>query len=95
MEAGYAPYERALRRGAFMRGLDGGAYLGWVWPGAVHYIDFLAASARHFFSELLAEHHALVPWSGLWIGGLPPMQPTRHPWIHISPTCYLGGSQIL
>jgi alpha-glucosidase (family GH31 glycosyl hydrolase) len=37
-----------------------------VWPGASHYPDFLSPASRRYFAGQLRQHHALVPWDGIW-----------------------------
>ncbi|GAB4817380.1 hypothetical protein N2152v2_004426 [Parachlorella kessleri] len=67
VDKGYVPYDRGLEQDVFMRGVNGEPYLGWVWPGACHFPDFFDPKAQDFFSQLLKEHHGLVPWDGIWI----------------------------
>ena len=38
-----------------------------VWPGPVHYPDFLHSGARQWWRRQLAAFHDMVPWDGLWI----------------------------
>ena len=68
IEHGYEPYEIGLKEGIFLRDYKGHEpYLGWVWPGATHFPDFLAAQGQEFLVKFLEKHHAMVPWDGIWI----------------------------
>lgn len=40
-----------------------------VWPGASHFPDFFSPRTRAWYSGLLQQHHGLVPWDGIWVGG--------------------------
>ena len=42
-------------------------FAGTVWPGRVHYPDFLSPAARGFWSREIEALHSLVPFDGLWI----------------------------
>ena len=38
-----------------------------MWPGPVHYPDFLFPPTAQYWRRQLAAFRALVPWDGLWI----------------------------
>lgn len=67
VDVGYAPYDEGLKEDVFIHGLDGKPYLGWVWPGASHWPDFLDPRSQAFFTRQLQQHHGLVPWDAIWI----------------------------
>jgi alpha-glucosidase (family GH31 glycosyl hydrolase) len=67
-------------------GSGGGApFTGRVWPGDVHYPDFVAAgggAAAGWWAQLVAGFQTLIPFDGLWID----MNEVRRWW------CQFGGS---
>ncbi|GFH08408.1 P-type domain-containing protein, partial [Haematococcus lacustris] len=65
--AGYEAYERGLREGLFVRDRSGQALLGEVWPGPVHWPDFLHPNTSAYWQDLLQHMHDQVPFDGLWI----------------------------
>lgn len=42
-------------------------YQGHVWPGPVHFIDFLTDNAKDYWTHQLAGFKELIPYSGLWL----------------------------
>jgi hypothetical protein len=58
VEAGYPAYERGLQAGVFVRYPDGTPVLGQVWPGPVHYPDFVMhGPTGDYWQEQLAKFH--------------------------------------
>jgi hypothetical protein len=65
VEAGYPAYEHGLQADVFVRYADGTPVLGQVWPGPVHYPDFVMhAPTLDYWQEQLAKFHQ-VSNSGL------------------------------
>lgn len=38
-----------------------------MWPGAVHFPDFLNPKTHSYWQEQLGMFRKLAPWSGIWI----------------------------
>lgn len=58
VEAGYPAYERGLQADVFVQYPDGTPVLGQVWPGPVHYPDFVMhALTGDYWQEQLARFH--------------------------------------
>lgn len=54
IEEGYAVYEEGVQNNYFCKNADGGDFVGAVWPGRVHFPDFLQPEARKWFGEKYA-----------------------------------------
>eukprot|EP00884_Botryococcus_braunii_P005570 jgi/Botrbrau1/15013/Bobra.0018s0111.1 len=67
IDKGYEVYEDGLARNVFLKDIRGDPYVGMVWPGAVHFPDFLNPDTTTFWTDHLREFHRLVPFDGLWI----------------------------
>ncbi|KAL6777600.1 AGL1 [Auxenochlorella protothecoides x Auxenochlorella symbiontica] len=67
VEPGYHAYDEALKRDLFVRNVEGDPYLGWVWPGPCHFLDYLLPRTAAYWEEELAAHHNILPWDGIWI----------------------------
>ena len=37
-----------------------------VWPGPVHFVDFLSSNGTAFWADQLTTLYSKVPWDGLW-----------------------------
>lgn len=62
----YAVYQRALAKDVFIKH-EGQPYLAQVWPGAVHFPDFLNPATVSWWADEIRRFHELVPVNGLWI----------------------------
>lgn len=51
IEEGYAVYEEGVRKHYFCKDAEGKDWVGAVWPGRVHFPDFLNPEARAWFGE--------------------------------------------
>lgn len=51
IENGYNVYEEGLQNNYFCKNAEGGDFVGAVWPGLVHFPDFLQPEARKWFGE--------------------------------------------
>ena len=51
IEEGYDVYEEGVRENYFCKNAEGGDFVGAVWPGRVHFPDFLQPEARKWFGE--------------------------------------------
>ncbi|GAQ89474.1 Glycoside hydrolase [Klebsormidium nitens] len=68
VEAGYPAYEDGLLADVFVRYPNGTPALGQVWPGPVHYPDFVMHPGTvDYWEKQLAAFHQVVPYDGLWI----------------------------
>ena len=54
IEEGYEVYEEGVRNNYFCKNADGGDFVGAVWPGRVHFPDFLQPEARKWFGNKYA-----------------------------------------
>lgn len=54
IEDGYDIYEEGVRKNYFCKNADGGDFVGAVWPGRVHFPDFLQPEAREWFGSKYA-----------------------------------------
>lgn len=51
----------------FIKDVSGENYLGQVWPGPVHFPDFLHPNVDSFWTKEIADFHQTIPFDGLWI----------------------------
>lgn len=51
IEDGYKTYEEGVEKGYFCKEKDGSDFVGAVWPGRVHFPDFLNSNARKWFGH--------------------------------------------
>ena len=51
IEDGYDVYEEGVEKDFFCKNSDGGDFVGAVWPGRVHFPDFLQPEAREWFGR--------------------------------------------
>ena len=51
IEDGYDVYEEGVRENYFCKNAEGGDFVGAVWPGRVHFPDFLQPKARKWFGD--------------------------------------------
>eukprot|EP00252_Welwitschia_mirabilis_P005561 TRINITY_DN1602_c0_g2_i1.p1 TRINITY_DN1602_c0_g2~~TRINITY_DN1602_c0_g2_i1.p1 ORF type:complete len:511 (-),score=63.16 TRINITY_DN1602_c0_g2_i1:199-1731(-) len=59
-------YQRAIQQDIFIK--QGGTnYMGQVWPGPVHFPDFLNPKTQNFWTNEIKLFHKKVPFDGLWI----------------------------
>lgn len=49
IEEGYSVYEEGVKNNYFCKNAEGGDFVGAVWPGRVHFPDFLQPEARKWF----------------------------------------------
>ncbi|KAL6186595.1 hypothetical protein ACLB2K_042715 [Fragaria x ananassa] len=62
----YGVYTRGLANDVFIK-YDNEPYLAQVWPGAVHFPDFLNPKTVSWWADEVKRFHELVPVDGLWI----------------------------
>ncbi|PSC70424.1 alpha-xylosidase 1 [Micractinium conductrix] len=67
IDPGYAPYDEGLQQGVFLKGVDGRPYFGWVWPGPVHFPDFLHPGTQPWWEAQLKRYRDMAAWDGIWI----------------------------
>ncbi|KAK9845865.1 hypothetical protein WJX81_004565 [Elliptochloris bilobata] len=53
IRGGYAPYDSGIAQDVFLRDISGGYYVGQVWPGAVHFPDFMKPSTVAWWGGLI------------------------------------------
>lgn len=62
------PYSEGVKNDIFMRSpSDGKYYLGKVWPGWVHFVDFLHPNAHEYWKNMLEKFKTNLPYDGLWL----------------------------
>ncbi|KAL8227632.1 hypothetical protein R6Q57_015216 [Mikania cordata] len=66
VNASYGTYQRALANDVFIK-YEGKPYLAQVWPGPVHFPDFLNPKTVSWWADEIRRFHELVPVDGLWI----------------------------
>ena len=54
IEDGYSVYEEGVEKNYFCKNAEGGDFVGAVWPGRVHFPDFLQPEARDLFGKKYA-----------------------------------------
>lgn len=54
IEDGYSVYEEGVEKNHFCKNAEGGDFVGAVWPGRVHFPDFLQPEARDWFGKKYA-----------------------------------------
>lgn len=54
IEDGYSVYEEGVEKNYFCKNAEGGDFVGTVWPGRVHFPDFLQPEARDWFGKKYA-----------------------------------------
>ncbi|EIE26263.1 hypothetical protein COCSUDRAFT_64412 [Coccomyxa subellipsoidea C-169] len=64
---GFPAYEDGLKRGIFITDVTGQPYIAEVWPGAVHFPDFINPEGQAWWLDHIRDFHALVPFDGLWV----------------------------
>jgi alpha-glucosidase (family GH31 glycosyl hydrolase) len=64
---GYAPYDDGVAAGVFLRDLTGAPYIGEVWPGAVHFIDFMHPAVDAYWEKHVGAFYEAIPFDGLWV----------------------------
>lgn len=67
VESGYDAYDKGVKQDIFVKDLSGNYYLGQVWPGPVHFPDFLHPSTQDYWTEQIQGVHDKVAVDGLWI----------------------------
>jgi alpha-glucosidase (family GH31 glycosyl hydrolase) len=67
VQAGYDAYEEGLKKDLFIKDLQGGNYLGQVWPGPTHFPDFLHPEAQDYWTTQLKAFWNVAQPDGLWI----------------------------
>lgn len=67
VEDSYPPYVRGKELDIFLKTESGEEYLGQVWPGAVHYPDFLHPKAKQWWTKEISEFYKVMPFDGLWL----------------------------
>lgn len=66
VNASYGVYQRGLANDVFIK-YEGEPYLAQVWPGPVHFPDYLNPKTVTWWGDEIRRFHELVPVDGLWI----------------------------
>ena len=64
---GYDAYDKGLELDLFIKDIQGNNYLAQVWPGPVHFPDFLNPKSQDYWTDQLVKLHDLVKFDGIWI----------------------------
>lgn len=67
IDEGYLPYVRGKELDVFVKMENGENYLGQVWPGAVHFPDFLHPNAKQWWAKEIDDFYQQFPFDGLWL----------------------------
>jgi len=61
--------ESGNKQGVFMKSLNNANqnYLAAVWPGKVHFVDYLHPNASNFWRSQLDRLYSQIPFSGVWL----------------------------
>ena len=51
----------------FLKSHFGTTYEGFVWPGKVHYVDYLHPNASVYWQSQLDRLYQVIPFSGVWL----------------------------
>ncbi|XP_059316976.1 alpha-xylosidase 1-like isoform X2 [Lycium ferocissimum] len=62
----YGTYQRGIANDVFIK-YEGKPFLAQVWPGAVHFPDFLNPKTVEWWGDEIRRFHELAPIDGLWI----------------------------
>jgi alpha-glucosidase (family GH31 glycosyl hydrolase) len=54
-------------QGVFLKTRSGSPYIAKVWPGNVHFVDFLHPNSSRFWCSQLERLFELIPFSGVWL----------------------------
>lgn len=63
----YSAYNEGLEQDLFIKDITGEPYIGQVWPGPVHFPDFMHPAAQDYWTRQLTKFHDMAPFDGLWI----------------------------
>ncbi|KAI4313937.1 hypothetical protein L6164_026878 [Bauhinia variegata] len=66
INSSYGVYQRGIANDVFIK-YDGEPYMAQVWPGALHFPDFLNPKTVSWWGDEIRRFHELVPVDGLWI----------------------------
>lgn len=66
VNASYGVYQRAMANDVFIK-YEGEPFLAQVWPGPVHFPDFLNPKTVSWWGDEIRRFHELVPIDGIWI----------------------------
>ncbi|KAH9313137.1 hypothetical protein KI387_028172, partial [Taxus chinensis] len=66
VEKGYDTFDNAVKEDIFIK-QGGQPYLAQVWPGPVHFPDFLNPKTQQFWTKEISQFFETVPFDGLWI----------------------------
>jgi alpha-D-xyloside xylohydrolase len=67
VQQGYDAYDQGVKQDLFVKDITGDYYLGQVWPGPVHFPDFLHPSTQAYWTNQIQSVHDAVEIDGLWI----------------------------
>jgi alpha-glucosidase (family GH31 glycosyl hydrolase) len=67
VQSGYDAYEQGVQKDLFVKDIQGGYYLGQVWPGPTYFPDFLHPSTQDYWTQQLKAFWNMAQPDGLWI----------------------------
>ncbi|CAM6084914.1 unnamed protein product [Calypogeia fissa] len=67
LDSNYSSYVRGMAADIFIKNPNGEPFLGQVWPGAVHFPDFLHPKIQDYWTTEVTEFHKIAAFDGLWI----------------------------
>lgn len=66
INSSYGVYQRGIANDVFIK-YEGEPYIAQVWPGAVHFPDFLNPKTVSWWGDEIRRFHDLAPIDGIWI----------------------------
>jgi alpha-glucosidase (family GH31 glycosyl hydrolase) len=93
VQQGYDAYTEGVAKDLFVKDIQGNNYMAQVWPGPVHFPDFLHPSAQDYWTEQLKAFWNMAQPDGLWID-MNEVSDSRFrfrcfPILHLTPFCVL------
>ncbi|GMH45019.1 hypothetical protein BSKO_12976 [Bryopsis sp. KO-2023] len=68
IDRGYPAYDNGLKTDVFLKDSTGKPYIGVVWPGNLHFVDYWHPDAQEYWTNQLRYFHdELAAFDGLWI----------------------------
>ncbi|KAK9808029.1 hypothetical protein WJX73_006288 [Symbiochloris irregularis] len=67
IQPGYTPYDTGLAQDVFIKDITGQPYVGELWPGAVHFPDFMNPAAVSWWQSQIQGLYSQAPLDGIWL----------------------------
>jgi alpha-glucosidase (family GH31 glycosyl hydrolase) len=60
-------YKEGIEQDIFIKNTSGLPLQGQVWPGAVHYVDYLHPNSTKYWGDMLSMLYQKIHFSGIWL----------------------------